>query len=204
MELEQTLKVAKSFRGVLVYFGMQYLIGFGVNAMAIAAQGAPEAAPLVGLVVLGGAVGAIFCLIMLLVSIYRCSSAMGSIGLLWVIAMFLPCLNLITLLAINSQAKTFLEKRGVKVRVGRELRVERHVDLRGAKRASSERVRGRSRPRGDFTCGGARYRSRGTCRETGARRGGAKPRRDFKLGAAPEQLAPSPAHQVSRKVSRAR
>ena len=83
--------------------------------MAIAAQGAPEAAPLVGLVVLGGAVGAIFCLIMLLVSIYRCSSAMGSIGLLWVIAMFLPCLNLITLLAINSQAKTFLEKRGVKV-----------------------------------------------------------------------------------------
>ena len=82
------------------------------------------------------------------------------------------------------QVEELLEKRGVKVRVGRELRVERHVDLRGAKRASSERVRGRSRPRGDFTCGGARYRSRGTCRETGARRGGAKPRRDFKLGAA--------------------
>ena len=115
IELEQTLKVAKSFRGVLVYFGMQYLIAFGMNAAGVMAQTSPDAAPLLGLVVLGGFVGAIFCLVMLLVSIYKCSSAMGSVGLLWVIAMFLPCLNLITLLAINSKAKSFLEKRGVKV-----------------------------------------------------------------------------------------
>ena len=115
MELEQTLKVAKSFRGVLVYFGMQYLIGFAMNALGVVAQASPDAAPLIGLAILGGFVGAIFCLVMLLVSIYKCSTAMGSVGILWVIAMFLPCLNLITLLAINSKAKTFLEKRGVKV-----------------------------------------------------------------------------------------
>ena len=115
IELEQTLKVAESFRGVLVFFGMQYLISFGINAVGVVAQAAPDAAPLVGFAVLGGVVGAIYCLVMLLVSIYRCSTAMGSVGILWVIAMFLPCLNLITLLAINSKAKTFLEKRGVKV-----------------------------------------------------------------------------------------
>ena len=63
MELEQTLKVAKSFRGVLVYFGMQYLIGFAMNALGVVAQASPDAAPLIGLAILGGFVGAIFCLV---------------------------------------------------------------------------------------------------------------------------------------------
>jgi len=114
-EIQQTLKVAKSFRGVLTYFGLQYLIGFGMQMAGGVAQASPDAAPLVGLVFIGGVIAAVVCLVMLLVSVYKCSSAMGAVGVLWVIAMFFPCLNLITLLAINSKAKSFLENRGVKV-----------------------------------------------------------------------------------------
>lgn len=114
-DVEQTLKVAKAFRGVLVYFGSQYLIGFVMNVVGGVAEASPDAAPVVGLVAIALLVAAVACLVMLLVQVYKCSSAMGSVGLLWVIGMFFPCINLLTLLAINSKAKTFLETRGVKV-----------------------------------------------------------------------------------------
>ena len=114
-DLEQTLKVAKGFRGVLVYFGSQYLIGFLLNVAQGIAEASPDGALVFGLAALALLAAAIACLVMLLVQVYKCSSAMGSIGLLWVIAMFFPCVNLLTLLAINSKAKTFLEARGVKV-----------------------------------------------------------------------------------------
>ena len=106
IEFEQTFKVAKSFRGVQIYFGTQYLIGVGMALLAGLAQTSLSAdvAALLGFIVLGGLLGAVFSLLMLLSSVYKCSSALGSMGLLWVLAMFLPCLNLLTLLVINVQA----------------------------------------------------------------------------------------------------
>ena len=100
---------------MLVYFGSQYLIGFLLNVAQGIAEASPDGALVFGLAALALLAAAIACLVMLLVQVYKCSSAMGSIGLLWVIAMFFPCVNLLTLLAINSKAKTFLEARGVKV-----------------------------------------------------------------------------------------
>ena len=114
IKLEQTLKVAKSLRQSLTSFGIIHLIGFGMALLTSLAQTSlsPDIASLLGFVVLGGLLGAIFCLVRLLGSVYRCCSAMDSMGLLWVLAMLLPCLNLMSLLAINIQARAFLEQRG--------------------------------------------------------------------------------------------
>jgi hypothetical protein len=114
-EIQETLKVAKAFRGVLVYFGLQYLLGFCMNVFGGMAQASPDTAALFGIIVLCFVAGVFYAFVMLMVNVYRFGNGVGGAGVLWVIAMFLPCLNLITLLVINSKGKSFLEQRGVKV-----------------------------------------------------------------------------------------
>jgi hypothetical protein len=114
-ELEQTVKVAKGFRGLLVYLGFFYLGYFVMMFLNDAAKGNADSAPLFALASLGVLGVAFVCYVIMLIQVYRCCSAMGSVGFLWVIAMFLPYLNLLTLLALNSRAKAFLEKRDVKI-----------------------------------------------------------------------------------------
>lgn len=114
-EIQETLKVAKAFRGVLVFFGLQYLLGFAMNVVGAMAQAGGDSQAIFGIVTLCFVAGVLYAFVMLLVNVYRFGSAVGSSGILWVIGMFIPCINLITLLAINSKGKSFLEQRGVKV-----------------------------------------------------------------------------------------
>lgn len=54
--------------------------------------------------------------VLMLIQVYRLTRAMGSkVPVLWLLAMLVPCLNLITLLALNSKACAFLQKAGVQV-----------------------------------------------------------------------------------------
>lgn len=112
-----TTKVAESFRRVLLYTALLYSLAFGLLMLAILSQVSnslsSDAESFLGLMVLGGVVGAILFQALSSVYVYKCTSAMGSVGLLWVAVMFLPCLNLIGLLFLGRRVKVFLVRKSV-------------------------------------------------------------------------------------------
>ena len=113
----RTVEVATAFRGVLVWFGTAWItnIGFQMLAGAVAGPRGSEN-PLAAMLGIGGLGAYVVCAILMLVQVYRLTQAMGSsVAILWVLAMFVPCLNLIFLLVLNSQATSWLNIRGVKV-----------------------------------------------------------------------------------------
>ncbi|MET0556462.1 MAG: hypothetical protein ABW221_25725 [Vicinamibacteria bacterium] len=102
--------LAGAYRNLVLWFGGQLL----VNALSCGARGLQGAAAvLVSLVVL---VGMLATLVALVYYGYRTAQALGStVAWLWAVGMLVPCVNVITLLALSSQATRACRENGIEV-----------------------------------------------------------------------------------------
>jgi hypothetical protein len=98
-------RLARAYRSLVLWFGLQMLMTVGNQMFGRN----PLVAGLAGLVVL-------MTLVALTYYAYRTASALGaSVPVLWAIAMFVPCLNVITLLVLSSKATAACKERGIPV-----------------------------------------------------------------------------------------
>jgi len=98
-------KLARAYRNLVLWFGLQLVMTVGNQAFG----NNRIVAGLAGLVVLA-------TLVALTIYAYRTASALGgSVPILWAVAMFVPCLNIITLLVLSSKATAACRERGIAV-----------------------------------------------------------------------------------------
>lgn len=98
-------KLARAYRNLVLWFGVQLVMTMGNQAFAEV----PLVGALAGLVILA-------TLVALTIYAYRTASALGaSVPILWAVAMFLPCVNAITLLVLSSKATAACRERGIEV-----------------------------------------------------------------------------------------
>ena len=110
------LRAARAFRGLLTWFGIQQLLGIATQAVGPLLDHGVTRGGMTPIIMLGLLVLILASTLVMLVQVYRLASAMGSpVALLWVLGMLMPCLSFILLLVLNSNAKVWLEKRGLKV-----------------------------------------------------------------------------------------
>jgi hypothetical protein len=102
--------IARLYRRLVLLVGLQILL----SILRIPARAAgPLAASLFALVVLVGLLGV---LVALGVTAYRLTRHLGERWpILWAIAMFLPCINILALLALSSQAQAWCRRHGITV-----------------------------------------------------------------------------------------
>jgi hypothetical protein len=103
--------IARLYRRLVLVVGLQLLAAFGrLPLIALAPQSL--ALPILGLVLLV----ALACALALAVTAYKLSEEMGlGVPLLWAIAMFFPCINILTLLVMSSKAQAWCRQYGIKV-----------------------------------------------------------------------------------------
>ena len=112
-DAEQIYRVALAYRRVFVWFGLGALAN--IAAVIFTAPAAPPVDPSEGISGIVYLVALPFQILML-INVYRLAQAMEKpAAFLWVIAMFVPCVSLICLLVLSSQANQWLSARGVKV-----------------------------------------------------------------------------------------
>ncbi len=99
-------KVNKAQKLMLRAFGVSLVLRL-VSGI-VAAEGGAVFAVIMGM-------AALACLIALLIGVYRVASGLGKNGILYVIGMFVPLLNLIILIMLNNQASNFLRANGLEV-----------------------------------------------------------------------------------------
>ncbi len=105
-------RLAHSYRRLVLWFGAQLVLNF--IALPLGAVRTPTAAALMFSVDV--LVGVIVTLAALAVYSYRTAAALGSsVALLWAIAMFVPCANVITLLALSAKATSTCRANGIPV-----------------------------------------------------------------------------------------
>lgn len=97
-------RLAWAYRQLVLWFGFQLLLGFGsqfyFDHLPIAWRGLPMLATL----------------LVLAYYAYATAKALGlSSAGLWAFAMFLPCINLITLFALSSKATALCRANGIEV-----------------------------------------------------------------------------------------
>lgn len=104
--------IARLYRRLVLLVGAQILLGLLMQLLARVT--APSMATgLLGLAALPVLLG---ILIAMVVTGYKLSSLLGSaLPYLWAIGMFVPCINIIVLLALSSQAQTWCRQYGIKV-----------------------------------------------------------------------------------------
>src|SRR5262249_50245366 len=104
--------IAKLYRRLVLAVGAQLLLGFVSNSLSVMARGS-AAVGLLALLVLPVALG---ISIFIAITAYKLSNR-PQIGLpiLWAIAMFIPCVNIITLLVLSSNATSWCRRHGIKV-----------------------------------------------------------------------------------------
>ena len=99
-------KLARAYRSLVMWFGVQLAMTitnsvFGNGNRAVAGGA--------GLVIL-------VTLVALTIYAYRTASALGSsVPVLWAVAMFVPCINVLTLLVLSSKATAACRERGIAV-----------------------------------------------------------------------------------------
>jgi hypothetical protein len=102
-------KLAFAYRRLVLWFGAQLIVGFG----RVAVLGAGVDNPALSLAVLAVTLVTIGALAYYG---YLTATALGSdVGWLWGVAMFVPCVNVITLLLLSSKATTACRAAGIKV-----------------------------------------------------------------------------------------
>jgi hypothetical protein len=108
--VENAEAIARLYRRLVLLVGVQLLFSFLRVPLVTAVPGvAGPMAVVVVLVLLGSAVA-------LAVTAYALTEHMGTgTPLLWAIAMFLPCINVISLLVLSSKAQAWCKQHGVKV-----------------------------------------------------------------------------------------
>jgi hypothetical protein len=98
---------ARLYRRLVLLVGLQLLMSFAQVSMQVSRS--PVLPGVVLLVLLGVLVG-------LAVTAYSLSQHLGeSVPVLWAIAMFLPCINILGLLVLSSKAQVWCRQYGLKV-----------------------------------------------------------------------------------------
>jgi hypothetical protein len=109
--LDTAEAIAKLYRRLVLLVGLQILLGF--FAQTLPAMGNSAVTGLLAIVVL---IALLCTLAMLAVTAYKLTEHLGAgTPILWAIAMFLPCINIITLLVLSSKAQTWCRQYGIKV-----------------------------------------------------------------------------------------
>jgi hypothetical protein len=108
--VENAEVIARLYRRLVLLVGVQLLFTFLRVPLVTAV---PALAALMGLVVILVLLGTA---VALAITAYSLTDHMGIGGpLLWAIAMFLPCVNVISLLVLSSKAQTWCRQYGIKV-----------------------------------------------------------------------------------------
>jgi hypothetical protein len=103
--------IARPYRRLVLVVGLQ-LLATVLRLPLIAAAPPSLALAILGLVLLV----ALACAIALAITAYRLAEEMGlGVPLLWAIFMFLPCINILTLLVMSSKAQTWCRQYDIKV-----------------------------------------------------------------------------------------
>jgi cell division protein FtsX len=109
--LDAAEAIAKLYRRLVLLVGLQIVLG--LLAQTLPAMGGSMVAGLLSIVVL---VGLLCILAMLATTAYKLTEHLGAgTPILWAIAMFLPCINILTLLVLSSKAQTWCRQYGIKV-----------------------------------------------------------------------------------------
>jgi hypothetical protein len=110
--------IAKLYRRLVLLVGAQLLAGFIARALAVAVAGGNTegGAIVIGLIVMLAALAWLVASILLVVTAYRLAGRLkAGVPVLWAAAMFIPCVNIITLLALSATAQSWCRRHGVKV-----------------------------------------------------------------------------------------
>lgn len=98
-------KLARAYRSLVMWFGVQLVVTVGNPALGDS-----------GLVRGIAGLVTVATLVALTLYSYRTAAALGaSVPVLWAIAMFVPCVNIITLLVLSSKATAACRERGIAV-----------------------------------------------------------------------------------------
>ena len=107
---DQAENIARLYRRLVLLVGLQLLLGFLHSPMALSTNSA--ASVILTIIVLLLLVVAVS----LVVTAYQLAQQMGeSVPILWAIAMFVPCLNIIVLLILSSKAQSWCRRYGIAV-----------------------------------------------------------------------------------------
>lgn len=105
-------KLTVAYRRLVVWFGAQLL----VNCGSFGFRAFQEQSILVALVQLAFAAAILVTVVALALYGFRTAQALGSpVAWLWAIAIFIPCINVLSLLALSSKATQACAARGIPV-----------------------------------------------------------------------------------------
>jgi len=101
--------IAKLYRRLVLLVGAQLLLGVLANMLSLMRA----VAGLLALLALPVTIG---ISIFIAVPAYKLSGRLqAGLPILWAIALFIPCVNILTLLALSSKATTWCRRHGIKV-----------------------------------------------------------------------------------------
>jgi hypothetical protein len=107
----QARAVASLYRRLVLLIGVQLIIGIGVKL--IDQEHPSDLEAIIGLI---GFLCALVVVGLIVVTAYRLMKELGSgAPILWALAMFIPLLNILFLLAISSKAQAWCKERGIAV-----------------------------------------------------------------------------------------
>jgi hypothetical protein len=103
--------IARLYRRLVLLVGLQILISV---PQILLQEATPSTG--VGLVALAVLLLLIGILVAMVITTYKLARLLGAgLPILWAIAMFIPCLNLLTLLVLSSKAQAWCQQYGIKV-----------------------------------------------------------------------------------------
>jgi uncharacterized protein DUF4339 len=112
---EDAETIAGLYRRLVLLVGAQLLLGFFFQFLA---AGVSSVAPRIAASLISSATLLVLLgvLAALAVTAYKLAPYLGAgVPLLWAIAMFLPCINILTLLVLSSKAQSWCRRYGIKV-----------------------------------------------------------------------------------------
>lgn len=110
--------IAKLYRRLVLLVGGQILMSVVAQFLgALASTGAPEGvSAIVAILTMLILLAALTVVVFLVGTAYKLARRLGSgTPVLWAVAMFFPCVNIITLLVLSSKAQSWCRRHGVKV-----------------------------------------------------------------------------------------
>jgi len=107
--------IAKLYRRLVLLVGGQILLSFVVRALPAMATPREAASGMIIFLMLGF-LAALVASILIAITAYQLTGRLRSgLPILWAIAMFVPCINIIALLALSSSAQSWCRRHGIKV-----------------------------------------------------------------------------------------
>jgi hypothetical protein len=105
---------ARLYRRLVLLVGMQILVGIA-RVPRVLLQGSSTVAPLILVVFILVGLGVYVATAVTAYQLTRHLGAAQRSSIFWAIAMFIPCINIVALLIISSQAQSWCRQHGIKV-----------------------------------------------------------------------------------------